>query len=151
VLITIVMSGSGAWAFSRVQGGGEQLSEHGGGEQLPEPQIGTFRQRNCDNLERLEVGMSGAQVTAVMGDRKEIQTYNLGQKAEILSNPFRVDTRTGKDGKAREIRYYYAYQTKADMKITTDELCPVVFDDGRLAGWGWAYYEKQIGLAPAGP
>lgn len=142
VLIAVMLSGSGAWAFS--QG-------HGGGGPLPEPQIGKLRQQNSSNLDRLKVGMSGEQVSDVMGDRKEIQTFNLGEKAEILSNPIRVDTRSGKDGKMLEVRYYYAYQKKADMKITADELCPVVFSDGVLAGWGWGYYEKEIGPVPAGP
>jgi len=142
VSVAILLVGAGAWAFPRMdQGGGS----------LPDPQIGRFRQANYENLGRLEVGMSAEQVSGVMGDRQEIQTYNLSEKAEVLSNPVRVETRSGKDGKGHEVRYYFAYQKKADMKITTDELCPVVFGEGGLAGWGWEYYEKEIGPAPAGP
>jgi hypothetical protein len=70
---------------------------------------------------------------------------------EVLSNPQLTETLSGKDRKKYEVDYYYAYQKKADNKITTDELCPVMFRDGKLEGWGWDYYEKEIGPILAGP
>ena len=140
--VAILLIGASAWAFPQT---------HGKGISFPDPQIKKFRQQNYDNLERLKVGMSAEQVSGVMEDHPEIQTYNMSEKAEVISNPVRVETRSGKDGKEYDIRYYYAYQKKADMKITMDELCPVVFDGGNLAGWGWEYYEKEIGPVPEDP
>lgn len=138
--LIILHIGHTGWAFS---------GAHGNKGPLPDPQIGKFRQENYDNLDRLKAGMTREQVSAVMGDRKEAQVYNLYEKAEILANPHRAETHAGKDKTLFEVRYYYAYQRKADNKITTDELCPVIFRDGKLEGWG--YYEKEIGAIPAGP
>jgi hypothetical protein len=138
-LIAFLLLGARVWAFP----GG-----HGGKEPLPVPQIDQVRQDNFDNLERLKAGMSRKQVSDLMGERKEVQTFYLYWKADIVSNPQRLETLKGNDQLQHEVQYYYAYQKKSDQRITTDELCPLIFRDGILEGWGWPYYEKAIGPAP---
>jgi hypothetical protein len=141
-LIAFLLVGARVWAFPE---------GHGRKEPIPVPQIEKIRQDNYDNLNRLSKGMSREQVAAVMGEQKEIQTYYYYWKAEILSNPHRIETLQGKDRLQHEVHYYFAYLKKNDRKITTDELCPVIYRDGFLEGWGWEYYQKAIGPPPSEP
>ncbi len=138
-LIAFLLLVTEAWAF------------HGAKDPLPNPQIGKIRQDNFDNLGHLKAGMTREQVSAVMGEMKDVQTYFFSYKADIVSNPLRIETLRGKDQLQREVRYYYAYQKKNDRIITTDECCPVVFLNGFLEGWGWEYFEKTIGPPPVDP
>jgi hypothetical protein len=47
------------------------------------------------------------------------------------------------DGAALEVLYYYTDLRQRDDRITDDELTPLVFRDGKLAGKGYDYLRAQ--------
>jgi len=64
------------------------------------------------------------------------------------NNPYRSEILQGKD-KTFEVLYYYTdiknYDAWYGMKgIADDELTPLVFDEGKLIGWGWSYLEANV-------
>ncbi len=70
-----------------------------------------------ENSKKLRVGMTKEEVLAVMGEP-------LTEEAFCRPN----------------IWFYYERTVWADGLTTEDECMPLVFIDGRLAGWGNAYY-----------
>lgn len=135
--IAMLLSGASASAFT-----GQ------GDNSVRIPQTIGFRQQNFNNLSRLKTGMNRKDVSEVMGDKKNVQTYLMDKEAEILSNPHRTESLAGTGDRRFEVDYYYAYGKKRDGKITIDELCPVIFLEGILYGVGWDAYRKEIGPAP---
>ncbi len=64
--------------------------------------------------------MTKAQVLKVMGEPLKNQTY-------ATPNAW----------------FYYIDTQWYDGLTTEDECLPLVFKNGKLAGWGWDYYEKS--------
>jgi len=60
-----------------------------------------------------------------------------------ISNPYRSEILQGKE-KTFEIVYYVTDVKRDDGAITDDELTPLVFDDGKLIGWGSGFLEVNI-------
>jgi hypothetical protein len=94
------------------------------------------RTANRRNLLKLSVGMTKEQAVAIMGHksgggRYGEPTVNSPYKSEIIQ----------REGKPFEVLYYYT-----DVKnviyianpatVHDDELTPLVFDNGKLIGWG---------------
>ncbi len=75
---------------------------------------------NVENSKQLRVGMTKAEVLAIMGEPVKNETFN------------RPDT-----------WFYYFNMNWFDGFITEDECFPVVFKDGKLAGWGHIYYTRM--------
>ena len=73
----------------------------------------TEAQNNLDNSKRLRVGMTKSEVLKIMGQ------------------PLRDETFCKPD-----IWYYYVEQIWADGLIAEEECMPLVFENGKLAGWG---------------
>ena len=70
---------------------------------------------NVENAKRLRVGMTKAEVIAVMGEPVK----------ESFATPDRW--------------YYFVKPVWADGLTTEEECLPLIFDKGRLAGWGRRY------------
>ena len=108
---------------------------------------GGVRNANREKTNHLSIGMTKADVTKLMGT--ETVTVNLSgvgylwaDSYEKISSPYRTETLQGKD-KVFEVWYYYTDLKNTDGAITDDELMPVVFDDGKLIGWGCSFLEDN--------
>ena len=76
----------------------------------------------ADNLHKtnqLRINMTQEQVKAIMGEPIKDQEY---------AQP--------------NVWYYYTSPQWIDGYTTEDECIPLVFKKGKLAGWGWNYFEK---------
>ena len=61
--------------------------------------------------------------------------YSYAEEGTLrVNNPYNAETIWGKD-KALDV-YYYTDVERADVVITGIELTPVIFENGKLAGWG---------------
>ena len=99
-----------------------------------------IRAKNREGLLKLSLGMTKEQVLNLMGT-KTIKVYdNWGNLVEVINNPYKTETLKGKD-KTFEVWYYYTEIKKADGAISDDELTPIIFDEGKLIGWGWSFFE----------
>ena len=65
-----------------------------------------------------------------------------------IDNPYRSEILTGKDGKSCQVIYYYTELKQRDDKITDDELTPLVFEDGKLIGWGYPFLDRKVPPKP---
>ena len=85
--------------------------------------------KNVENSRQLRVGMTKSEVLAIMGE------------------PLRDESFGGPD-----LWLYYVEMVWADGLITEDECIPLVFEDGRLAGWGNRFYlDHRLKLKNAEP
>ena len=75
---------------------------------------------NVENSKKLRVGMTKAEVLAIMGEPA---------KDEAFHRP--------------DIWFYYFNMNWGDGFVTEDECFPLVFENGKLAGWGNAYYTRR--------
>ncbi|MBY0400213.1 DUF3192 domain-containing protein [Myxococcota bacterium] len=125
------------------------------------PTLDTVRAQNRERLSQLTVGMSKAEVLAVMGT-ESIQTYSrtalpsapfsqtipeankARYRAERISNPYRTETSASAEGEFVELLFYYTDRQAADEGITNDELTPLVIENGKLAGWGWSFLDQNV-------
>lgn len=75
--------------------------------------------KNNENLTKLEVGMTKAEVKRIMGEPLVNEVYNT------------------------ENAWFYFTQVKwSDGRITHDECTPVFFEDNKLVGWGQQEYKQ---------
>lgn len=82
--------------------------------------------RNNDNLLRLDMGMTKEQVMAIMGKP------DLNEAYQSLY------------GRSVVIFFYYTQRKWADGNTTKDECTPVVFENGKLVGWGDEFYKRKM-------
>ena len=75
--------------------------------------------RNIENSKKLRVGMTKSQVLNIMGRPVENELY---------SKP--------------DVWFYHVETVWADGLDTRDECMPLVFENGKLAGWGNMYYTR---------
>ncbi len=103
-----------------------------------------IRTRNRGNLLKLSVGITKEEMLDIMGTEtiKANDYYHA-----TINNPYRSEILQGKD-KTFEVIYYYTDKKQDDyyFKVTflDDELTPLVFDDGKLIGWGWSFMQESI-------
>ncbi len=105
-----------------------------------------LRNVNRMNLNQLAVGMTEQEVRQRMGDGKcEDTVFNPYQHVTLLSatNPYKKEILQGRN-KTFELLFYYTDVKKADNAITEDELTPLVFDNGKLIGWGWSFLDANV-------
>ena len=76
-------------------------------------------ERNIENSKRLRVGMTKSEVLEVMGDPVSDETF---------STP--------------DVWYYFVQSVWMDGLTTRDECMPLVFEEGKLVGWGNPFYTK---------
>ncbi len=108
--------------------------------------LAELRNDNRFNLTKLSVGMSKEQVFEIMGE--ETGEVNVGTLLHpgIMSatNPYKKEILQGKN-RIYEMYYYYTDIGKGSyFSIAEDELTPLVFDKGKLMGWGWRFIETNI-------
>ena len=101
-----------------------------------------LRTENAANINKLSVGMSQATVTELMGSEPAKGLFYW------VDNPVRSETLTDKDGKSYEVLYYYTDLKQRDDKITDDELTPLVFENGKLIGWGYPFLDRKVPPKP---
>lgn len=75
---------------------------------------------NVENSKRLRIGMTKAEVLAIMGEPVKNETFN-----------------------KPDIWFYYFNMNWGDGFVTEDECFPLIFKDGKLAGWGNEYYTRS--------
>jgi hypothetical protein len=98
-----------------------------------------IRALNRDNLKKLSVGMTKEQAMAIMGTR----TFRDDNNEDFLvPNPYRSESYQAPDGTKYELLTYYTDWSKSDYKLTKDEMTPLIFEDGKLIGWGWVFVDK---------
>jgi len=86
-------------------------------------------EKNIENSKRLRVGMTKAEVLKIMGEPLKDEEFN-----------------------RPDVWFYYVSCNWYDGLTTEDECMPLVFQNGRLAGWGndfYARYRLQKQQAPA--
>ena len=74
-------------------------------------------ERNVDNAKNLRVGMTKSEVLEIMGEPVSDESY---------CTP--------------DVWFYYINTIWHDGLVTEDECLPLVFHEGRLAGWGNRFY-----------
>lgn len=74
-------------------------------------------ERNVENSKQLRVGMTKAEVLEVMGEPLSDESF---------CRP--------------DLWFYYHKTVWADGLVTEDECMPLVFEEGRLVGWGNTFY-----------
>ncbi len=82
--------------------------------------------RNRDGLLRLKIGMTKEEVLRIM-------------KKPVLNEAYKTE-----DGKELVILFFYTNRMWADGNYTRDECTPVVFEDGRVVGWGNEFYRVRV-------
>ena len=80
-------------------------------------------------LMRLELGMTVSHVLRVMGTPDLKEAYRLEK------------------GEALEVLFYYTNRKWANGNITKDECTPIVFEAGKLIGWGDLIYQAKVHVA----
>lgn len=75
--------------------------------------------RNIENSKRLRVGMTKAEVLDVMGDPVSDETF---------STP--------------DVWFYFVQSVWTDGLTNRNECMPLVFEEGKLVGWGNPFYTK---------
>ena len=103
---------------------------------------------NRDNLLKLSIGMTKEEAINIMGTKSTIAYSMVGiygniPRAVEITNPYRSEILQGKD-KTFEVIYYVTDDKNNDGAITDDELTPLIFDNGKLIGWGWSFLKDNV-------
>lgn len=101
---------------------------------------------NRTNLLQLSIGMTKENVLSIMGTKTRYANYNERVSRYVdapINNPYRSEIMQG-NNKTFEVLYYYTDIKSVDDAITDDELTPLVFDEGKLIGWGWSFLQDNI-------
>lgn len=110
----------------------------------------TFRADNRMHLMRLSPGMTKGEVLDIMGVGKQ----KICCPIRTVTNPHRSEAYSA-GGVQFEVLYYYTDKKTltpssgvmgdgANNKIDDDELLPIVFQDGKLTGWGWSFWNDAV-------
>lgn len=100
------------------------------------------------DLLKLSIGMPKEDVIRIMGT-KTVELYYMAniyvgeKKRSTRNNPYRSEILRGED-KTLEVIYYVTDLKNNDHVISNDELTPLVFDNGKLIGWGWSFLQDII-------
>jgi hypothetical protein len=97
-----------------------------------------MRDSNRSALNRIDVGMSKAQVQEIMG----IKVADDGRTGRF-ENPYKREFEKGLDGKSYEVLYYYTQQI-GNNPIESG-LTPITFLNGKVVGIGWGFLDNTVG------
>jgi hypothetical protein len=102
------------------------------------------RTANRRNLLKLSVGMTKEQALAIMGNKSGGGRFG----EPTVNSPYKSEILQGKD-KTFEVLYYYTdiksvIYTANPATITDNQLTPLVFDNGKLIGWGASFLNSNI-------
>jgi hypothetical protein len=101
---------------------------------------------NRTNLLQLSIGMTKENVLNIMGTKTRYANFDERVSRYIdapINNPYRSEIMQG-NNKTLEVLYYYTDIKSVDDAITDDELTPLVFDDGKLIGWGNSFLQDNV-------
>ncbi len=103
---------------------------------------------NRANLLKLSIGMTKDDAIQTMGTKSmhvsgDNSQWTTQRTSMTINNPYRSEILQGKD-KTFEVLYYVTDVKNDPDSITDDELTPLVFDDGRLLGWGWSFLNNNV-------
>lgn len=99
-------------------------------------------------IEKLLLGVSREEALALIG-RTITVGYELMEgttdeyRPTTSPNPYRSQQIT-KGGAVYQVDYYLTRVTKADGVISDDELTPLVFQDNKMIGKGWKFFDEKI-------
>jgi len=97
--------------------------------------------RTREKLLKTSVGMPKEKVMNIVGTKpKEVidPKASNDQTLATISNPYRSEI-IQSNGKNLEVVYYVTDDKDDNGVISNEELTPLVFDEGKMIGWGWAY------------
>jgi hypothetical protein len=127
------------------------LSFRASAQELKKPTYGDVRAYNQTNLLKLSIGMSKESALFEMGGIKSFVMHfipnsknpGLGKTKDggVINNPYSRDLKTDKDGHVIEILWYYTDIKSASGAIRKEDLTPIVFEENKLIGIGWGFYE----------
>lgn len=108
--------------------------------------LSTATSTNRENLLKLSIGMSKVDAVNIMGTKTMVANnllFNQGQRPVLkINNPYRSEILQGKD-RTFEVLYYVTDDKTGSGVITDDDLTPLVFDDGKLIGWGRSFLQDN--------
>jgi len=106
--------------------------------------IDELRASNRQNLVHLQVGMTKQEVLNVMGNESKTDHYANHEQLTV-TNPYKSEMYQAGDN-VLEVLYYYTdkkhgtkvgpYGWSQATQVTDDELTPILFEDGKVIGWG---------------
>jgi hypothetical protein len=106
-----------------------------------------LRAENKAKMEKLSVGMTRTEVESVMGNARAgggLPEVLFGRVQYLAAqNPMREEPLTGTDGADYLVLFYYTDVRQRDDKISDDELTPVVFRAGKVAGIGYRFLGER--------
>jgi hypothetical protein len=107
-----------------------------------------LREDNKRHIAQLSVGMSRADVEQLLGRAKVggslFDAIHGRIQYQVAQNPMREEHVRGSDGIDYEVLFYYTELRTRDDKITDDEMTPLVFRDGRIAGIGYGFLGQRV-------
>ena len=99
---------------------------------------------NREGLLKLSLGMTKEEAINTMPkDKKTAIPFGQIGSGIAVNNPYRSEILSGKD-KNFEVLYYVTDIKSDENVIADDELTPLVFDNGKLIGWGWGFLNENI-------
>jgi hypothetical protein len=108
----------------------------------------TLSKITADTREKLlktSIGMSKQEVIDIVGAEPQevagLQTPD-GQNLAVLNNPYRSEL-IQSDDKTLEVDFFVTGDLDNNNVISNEELTPLVFDDGKMIGWGWSYLVSE--------
>jgi hypothetical protein len=105
------------------------------------------RTSNRDNMTKIALGMTKVDVMAVMGNKTIYIKNRIGRTVGTVSNPSKTEAWQTKEH-TYESLYYYTHSEQAqypfkDFRVLDRELTPIVFQDGKVIGWGSEFLARM--------
>ena len=102
---------------------------------------------NKANLIKISIGMTKEEVLKIMGTAPKKGNYWIDEYA-VVENPSKSETVEGKEA-TFEVIYYFtsAIEERGRWNRSEpryDELTPLLFKDGKLAGWGADFVKENV-------
>ena len=106
---------------------------------------------SAEAIRRFELGISRQETHMIIGNGTTVGYELIGQAADSqkkyqmisIKNPFRSES-IKKQNQTFDVDYYFTQINQEDGVITDDELTPLFFVNGRLAGKGWDFFNKKV-------
>jgi len=96
-------------------------------------------------LLKTSVGMSRKKVDNIVGTKpKKVidPKASNDQTFATFNNPFRSEIIQG-NGKNFEVVFYVTDDIGGDGVFSNEDLTPLVFEEGKMIGWGWGYLVSE--------
>lgn len=96
----------------------------------------TFLVGGCASPQAIMDKNNNALLTLEMDMKKQ-------EVLKIMGKPDLNEAYKSLNGKRMTIFFYYTQRKWSDGSVTKDETTPVVFENGKLVGWGSEFYENR--------